>query len=329
MDTGADSRPVAVLLLTRNGAAWLDEVLTAVRAQPTRHPIAIHAIDSRSTDGTVEILRRHGIRPTSIEPADFQHGRTRNLAAALAEPATEFLVFLTQDATPRPGWLDALVTAVGGDERVAGAFARQVPRPGGNPLLARRMLEDWPQVGGRERLVKRWSPNPGDAGAHVPHALAHFANTSSCIRRSVWARFPFPEVGFAEDVAWARQVLAAGYDLVYEPAAEVWHSHDGSLARTFRENVDHGAGVRSALASGDLMPPRRGAMERVWRDVRAIWSGDRSLVLRLRWTLYAPLWYGASVGGQWVGARAAFLPGGVRRHLSWQAALARGSRSPR
>ena len=42
-----------------------------------------------------------------------------------------------------------------------------------------------------------------------------FANTSSVLRRSVWEQFPFPEVEFAEDQAWADQVLQAGCKTAY------------------------------------------------------------------------------------------------------------------
>jgi rhamnosyltransferase len=320
------SKPeVAILLLTKNGAAFLKESLDAIFGQQSPYSFEVLALDSGSTDGTLALLSRYPVRIVAVEPAAFQHGRTRNLAATLASPGVEYLVYLTQDATPLPGWLDALVNTVATEDVVAGAFSRQVPRPGCNPLLARRIVEEWPQVGGGQRIVKQLNGPTVDSMDW--HSLAHFADTSSCIRRAVWAQIPFPEVDFAEDLAWAGQVLKAGYSLVYEPGSAVLHSHSGSLARQFRENVDHRRGMGIVLAGETrrLMPAHHSALDRIARDVRAIWQRDEPVLRRLRWLAYAPLWYGASMGGQWVGAHVDRWPGWLRRRLSWQATVARGS----
>lgn len=323
---------VAVLLPTKNGAARLTESLPEIVAQAGAASAQLLAVDSGSTDGTLELLRRHGIQPVEIPPHEFQHGRTRNLAAGFAAPDVEYLVYLTQDATPLPGWLDRLVSTVASDARIAGAFSRHVARPGCNPFVARRMVEEWPQVGGLKRLVKEWS---GLEPAGGWHALAHFSNTSSCVRRSVWQWIPFPEVDFAEDVAWAVQVLRAGYRLVYEPASAVVHSHCGSLARQFAENVDHGWGVRQVLRLAprpvgqdrldkpdegwpQLMAPRHSTGERARRDLGYIWHSYPSFAERLHWLALLPLWYGASVAGQWVGAHLDRVPAWLRPRLSWQ-----------
>jgi len=311
--------PVAIILLTRNGAAYLDDSLDAIFAQVSRYRFEVLAVDSGSSDGTRRILKDRAVRVVDIPLGDFQHGRTRNLAAGLVSPDVEYLVYLSQDATPLPGWLDALVDAVAGGNGVAGAFSRHVPRPNCNPLLARRILEEWEQVGGQKRLVKRLESST-DLGLQG-HALAHFSNTSSCLRRSVWQRIPFPEVDFAEDVAWAIEALEAGYLLVYEPASRVLHSHSGSLRRLFRENVAHGRGMRAALRKWThrLMPPRHSAPGRVSRDLRHIWRLQAPVQKRIAWTLYAPLWYLASTTGLWIGACIDHGPGRLHRCLPQQA----------
>ena len=236
---------VAVILLTKNGATYLEECLQAVVTQESRYRFEVIAVDSGSTDATRTILNKHAVHAMEIPAGEFQHGRTRNLAAGIASPSVEYLVYLSQDATPLPGWLEALVDAVATDDSVAGAFSRHIPRSSCNPLLARRIIEEWDQVGGQTRVVKCLG-----SSTNLPqhgHALAHFSNTSSCLRREVWRRVPFPEADFAEDVAWAVQVLERGHCLVYEPASAVLHSHSGSLSRLFRENIDAGCGVRAAL----------------------------------------------------------------------------------
>ena len=314
---------VGIILLTKNGAAFLEECLQAIASQESRHNFQILAVDSGSTDATHTILTRHGVQVTQIEANDFHHGRTRNLAASLVAPDVEYLVFLTQDATPLPGWLDALVDAVASDEGVAGAFSRHVPRPSCDPLLARRILQEWEQVGGKARLVKCL-----DSSVDLSrdgHALAHFSNTSSCVRSEVWQTIPFPDVDFAEDLAWAIQVLERGYCLVYEPDSAVLHSHSGSLSRLFRENIDAGRGVRAALHGWTrrLMPPRHSAFQRISRDLQFLWRSERPLAERVRWMLYTPLWYSASTLGQWIGAYIDLGPAWLHRRLSWQARVKR------
>ena len=313
------SNLVAIILLTKNGAAYLEDTLDAIFAQESQYGFEVLAVDSGSADGTRKILESRAVRVVEIPPGDFQHGRTRNLAASLVSPGVEYLVHLSQDATPLPGWLDALIHAVATDSGVAGAFSRHLPRPDCDPLLARRILEEWEQVGGETRLVKCL-----DGSANLSrdgHALAHFSNTSSCLRRKVWQTIPFPEVDFAEDLAWAVRVLQSGYCLVYEPASAVLHSHSGSLSRLFKENIDSGRGVRAALRgwTHHLMPPRHPAPERISRDLGFVWQCERPLVERLFWLLYAPLWYSASTTGQWIGAYIDRGPVWLRKRLSWQA----------
>lgn len=320
-DRPASADAVAIVLLTKNGGAFLEECLQAILRQKSRYSFEILAVDSGSTDATRAILKKHAVRVTEIPARDFNHGRTRNLAASLASPGVEYLVYLSQDATPLPGWLDALVHTVAGGPSVAGAFSRHVPRPDCNPLLARRILEEWEQVGGQRRLVKCLDSTTNLS--RNGHALAHFSNTSSCLRRDVWRTVPFPEVDFAEDLAWAVRVLKSGYCLVYEPTSAVLHSHSGSLSRLFRENIDSGRGVRAALHgwTNRLMPSRNSAPQRIHQDLRFVSQSQRPLHERIRWMLYAPLWYTASTSGQWIGAHIDRGPLWLRERLSWQAMI--------
>ena len=56
------------------------------------------------------IARAAGASVLEIPNAAFGHGRTRNFAAE--RTSGELLAFLTQDATPLPGWLDAYERAL-------------------------------------------------------------------------------------------------------------------------------------------------------------------------------------------------------------------------
>lgn len=213
----------------------LPAVMAALHRQRAPFGFETIVVDSGSTDGTIEFLANRVDRLLRIPPETFDHGATRNLAVAEARGA--FVVLLVQDAEPvSDDWLVTLVEPLVGDPRVAGAFARQRPRPDARPLT-RHYMARWLGASDRSRVV--------DLDAATYEALTPlerldrctFDNVCSCIRRSVWTSYPFASTPIGEDVAWAKAVLLAGYTLVFNATAQVIHSHDRSaryeLARTY------------------------------------------------------------------------------------------------
>jgi len=304
---------VSIIIPVKNAALHLDEQLRAIISQEGAPPPDVVLIDSGSTDATVRIAERYPVRVLRTAPEEFGHGRTRNLGAR--ESRGEYLVFLTQDATPANGaWLRNLLRPLVDDRTVAGSFSRHVPRPGCSVPHARQIEEDWPQCGGLERIVKRVSSRE-ELEARKPFYV-YFANTSSCLRRSVWEEFPFRDVEFGEDADWAERVLLAGHALVYEPSSVVLHSHDYSLREQLRQHFDYGRMVRSA----DLAP-HIGA----WRSVTVMAGSVRrdARYLRRKGMPLRRLWYsvpfhGACVLGRWLGERSDRLPPLLTRSLSRQ-----------
>src|SRR5207248_1541045 len=108
---------VSAVVPVLNGGRYLDELLAALEREGVD---GVLVIDSQSDDDSVAIARRRGARVIEIERAQFQHGATRNMGAA--ESDGELVCFLTQDATPLPGWLDAYREAFALDDRVGAAF---------------------------------------------------------------------------------------------------------------------------------------------------------------------------------------------------------------
>src|SRR4030043_1207856 len=120
---------ISIILLTKNGDAYLEEVLKKVFAQGIEDTFEVIAIDSGSSDHTREILTKFPIHVEEIPPSTFNHGETRNLGARLAKG--EYLVYLTQDATPlNEEWLARLVSPLRTDPLIAGSFSSQRPREG-------------------------------------------------------------------------------------------------------------------------------------------------------------------------------------------------------
>jgi GT2 family glycosyltransferase len=102
-----------------------------------------------------------------------------------------------------------------------------------------------------------------DAG-HADGIL--FSNAASCIRRGAWSeeRFVLPA---AEDLAWAQEVVAKGWKVVYEPATAVFHSHDETPREQARRLIDIN---RAGDVPRPWWMPLREAAGYLRRDAKAI-----------------------------------------------------------
>ena len=213
----------SLVMPTWNAGALLEEVLSAVDAQPGADRLERVAIDSGSTDGTVDVLRRHGFRVDTIAQKDFNHGATRDLG--IERTNGDVIVLLTQDATPADrGWLPALLAAYA-DPAVDAAWCRQIPRPDCNPLLRRR-IEEW--MGDRRTRAMQRVPAGTTFAQLDPMAqlrLAAFDNVASSVRRTSWARYRFGWRRFGEDITFGKRVIENGGCIAFVPDAAVIHSH--------------------------------------------------------------------------------------------------------
>jgi rhamnosyltransferase len=229
---------VSVLIPTRRPGPLIAGVLRAVFDQRIDRLLEVVIVDSGSPPEDLARMRAFPVRLVSIAPAEFGHGRTRNLLAEHARH--DVLVFLSQDAQPAgPDWLRTLVDALA-EPGVAGAYARQIPRPGADPLTRFFLGELYGPTAQRRRLLP---------GSGLRLADIFFSNVSSAIRHDVWQRVQFrADAVMSEDQYWAFDALEHGYVLRYEPAAQVYHSHAYSLRTLFARNRLSGYSLHGLIA---------------------------------------------------------------------------------
>lgn len=311
---------VSIILLTKNGSTYLEEVLRRVFAQEFEETFEVIAIDSGSTDRTKQILAKFPIRLKEIPPSAFNHGETRNLGAELSKG--EYLVYLTQDATPMDGkWLERLVHPLQGDRLVAGAFSSHRPREGCH-LMEKRQILQTELTSGKSMRINTAIGNPEYERNRYP--FVWFANTSSCIRKEVWGKFPFRKLEFAEDQDWARKVLEAGYKTVYVPDSIVIHSHHYPPIKNFRRYFEHAKAMKEIFGKEEFPLFKNiftATRDSIKADFRFFQSEEGNRLGFVRWFFPSLFWYLSAFGGLWLGTHLDRIPMKWRERLSLQPSI--------
>jgi rhamnosyltransferase len=288
-----------VLLLTMNPGPAFAEILQSILSQNPA-PFEILAVDSGSTDGTVELLEAVGIVVDRIPQSEFGHGRTRNLIASRAQG--DLLAFLTHDARPVGGsWLRDLAKPFE-DPAVAGVYGRQIAPADAAAIEIHLLDYIYPA---QDRLVTLAADQRFQMPTHF------FSNANSMIRRSVWEDVPFQDgVIMCEDQWWAKAVLKQGHAIAYSASAVVMHSHHLGVRDTFRRSFD----TAVAMKGCDETP----APEVVIGFARYVWSLSRFISRRGSWSqLGSALTLAMSRAiGYATGSNFALLPPKARRKLS-------------
>ena len=285
-------RPIAtVTILTYNGEEYLERILEQLRRQELDGGFEVLVIDSGSTDSTLDIVRRFPeVRLHEIPNAEFGHGRTRNLAAQLANG--EFVAYLTHDAVPTSRhWLRELLAPFAMDERIVAVMGKQVPRPGCFHLLKYDIRGIFAVFGsdfGSSVFSKVDAMDDATLGA-----LGFYSDVNSAARRDfLLETIPYRDVPYAEDQLFGRDVIEAGYRKAYAPRAAVEHSNDLTLDEYGKRIFDETVGLRRIgfpiprmSRAGQLRLTLRGIAGDTLRILR---DGDFSWRRKLYWLVVNP-----------------------------------------
>jgi rhamnosyltransferase len=76
---------ISVVIPLCDGGDAFGHLCTHLSLLQQRYPIEVLVIDSGSEDGSPDHAREAGLRVHDIEPSEFGHGRTRNLAARMVD----------------------------------------------------------------------------------------------------------------------------------------------------------------------------------------------------------------------------------------------------
>lgn len=290
----------SVVVPVLDGARYLPELLAGVFAQG--HDVEVLVVDSGSRDESPRLAAEAGATVLEIPNAEFGHGRTRNLAAE--HTSGDLICFLTQDATPLPGWLDAYAAAFAADERLGAAFGPHRPRPDTSVMIARELTDFFGSF---------------PAGVHGTEDPVFLSNVNACYRRACWEQVRFADVAYAEDQAFARAMVEHGWRRAYVPEAGVLHAHDYSPLGFARRYFDEYRGLRETAGHVE----RIGVRSTV-RDVRGLVAADRRWMAAQGWstgqrakaTGRSTLHHTTRKFAAALGSRADKLPASVERAIS-------------
>jgi mycofactocin glycosyltransferase len=226
-----------VVIPVRDRAAGLDRCLAALG---DRYPVIVVDDGSHDPAAVARVCARHGAR-LRRRRSPGGAGQARNDGLALV--TTPLVAFIDSDCAADPGWITQLAAHFA--DPLVGAVAPRVrPMTGGNAvgryLDARGPID----MGGSEAQV-------------APLTRLAFVPTAALLVRRAAAGAGFdPDLRYGEDVDLIWRMIAAGWRVRYDPAAEVRHAEPGRWRRVLARRFRYGRSAAPlARRHPGLVPP--------------------------------------------------------------------------
>ena len=203
MNIGLDK--ISIIIRTYNEERWISHCLGAIFSQDFDN-FEVILVDNNSTDHTVEVAKRYPI--ASVVNIDkFFPGKAIN--DGIRASTGDYIVCISAHCIPKDQcWLQNLYNNFDENKKIAGVYGRQLPLSYTSDADKRDLLIAF----GKDKKIQ------------VKDYFFHNAN--SMISRAIWEMFPFDEKSTnIEDRIWGKNIINAGYDIVYDPGAAVYHYH--------------------------------------------------------------------------------------------------------
>lgn len=229
----ADRPDLSILIVSWNVRELLLRCLAALPAAVgagLSHEVIV--VDNASSDGTAAAVRAafpHVQVIANSENRGFTGGNNQALAAARGD----FLLLLNPDTAPQPGSIAALhrylVThpAIGmAGPRLWYGDGRAQPNRRRFPTLLTLFTESTVVQQALPRLALFRRFYLADAPADQAQTVDWIVGAALLARRAVYEQIGGLDEGFfmyAEELDWCRRAAAAGWQVGYEPAAEIVH----------------------------------------------------------------------------------------------------------
>lgn len=197
------TKKASIIIRTYNEERWISSCLQGVFNQDYRN-FEVILVDNQSSDNTVKKAKAFDVKVISIE--EYLPGIAINLG--VNNSTGDILICLSGHCIPtNKRWLSNLIRNLV-DPNVAGVYGRQEPLSFSSDSDKRDLVVTF----GLDRRIQEKD--------------SFFHNANSAIPRSIWEKYPFDDsVTNIEDRIWAKHLIDAGYKIIYEPEASVYHYH--------------------------------------------------------------------------------------------------------
>jgi mycofactocin glycosyltransferase len=211
---------VTVVIPVRDRAGGLDRCLSALG---TRYPVIVVDDGSADPGAVARVCQAHNARLVR-RPVSGGPGPARN--DGLAVVTTPLVAFLDSDCAGGPEWVARLARHFA--DPMVGAVAPRVRPVTGNSAAGRYLAARAPIDLG-----------PAEARVAPLTRLSYVPTAALLVRADATPAGGFdPSLRYGEDVDLVWRMIAAGWRVRYDPAAEVGHTEPGRweqlLARRFR-----------------------------------------------------------------------------------------------
>ncbi|MGD2188027.1 MAG: alcohol dehydrogenase catalytic domain-containing protein, partial [Desulfobacterales bacterium] len=204
-----------MIIRTFNEEKFLPALLDALKLQSFRNFETI-VVDSGSLDRTREIADQKADKLMRIQSHDFTFGHSLNVG--IRNASGRYMVIASAHTLPvESEWLAMLIEPFH-DSQTAMVYGGQL----GAETSKFGEIQDMRRTFGSKREVLQ-----------PPNFFANNAN--SAVRKDLWQQHPFDEsLPGLEDIEWAKYWMERDYQVVYEPAAALYHIHEESWRQVRR-----------------------------------------------------------------------------------------------
>jgi GT2 family glycosyltransferase len=222
---------VSIIIPTKNNADILEKCLESIRnLDYPKGEVEVIVVDGRSTDGTVEIARKHGCKVVYEEVGTI--GGARNIGAG--HSSGNYIVFTDADCIVDRDWLKNLVREFK-DEKIASV--------GGPNITPEDDTEFAKCVGAVLEILSK----PGARYAFNADKVLEVYHNPTC--NSAYRRSIFQEVGgfnpkliTCDDEELDYRIRKKGYRILFTPHARVYHYRRPAWRRFAKMAWNYGVG---------------------------------------------------------------------------------------
>lgn len=226
------NKKITLVIVTHNARSYLPDCLASVMAQDYPRELAkVVVIDNASTDSTVEYLRE-------VYPAVKVIANRKNLGFAQAnnqgwflaqKQGADYLVLLNQDTIVEKNWLRRLVAVAESDKKIAAVQPK---------ILLHPQTDRINSLGNSIQFLGLAFCNhyqeKDQSGLTQPFLLPYVSGAACLIKMSALKKtglFDDRLFMYHEDVDLGWRLRLAGYRLMLDPLAVVWHKYHYSKAK--------------------------------------------------------------------------------------------------